>query len=87
MYPEQRLAYWGNPKGQNGRPREPIGSVAEEGKASSNRLRERDSPTGPGDLLFSLAYNGQALPKAAHLAAFGNAVLGHVLSWISKSKA
>lgn len=27
----------------------------------------------------SVAYNGQALPKAAHLAAFGNAVLAAVL--------
>ena len=29
---------------------------------------------------FPIPCNGQALPKAAHLAAFGNAVLGHVVS-------
>jgi len=29
--------------------------------------------------LSSVAYNGQALPKAVHSTACGNAVLGHVL--------
>ena len=33
-------------------------------------------------LTFSrVAYNGQALPKAEHSTAFGNAGLGHVLSF------